>query len=118
MLLRLAATLDVGSAFIYHSTKEKLYADALKNANSRMAITSAETLLDNSRLIITEGSLIGLDELRQLLELPGRIIFIENAPATRADEIFESLDEGLMLNGKRDILIISRPHMQKVRYSI
>lgn len=118
-LLRLAARLDVGSTFIDAGlAKHKTLTTALRLANSRMSVTSEVQLIGNSRLLITNGETVSMEQLTDLLERPGRIILMLNAPAGWDKKLFEALDEGVMLHDKKSFLIISRPGMQKVSYGI
>lgn len=118
LIMRLAARLDVGSAFISENSDKKLFESALTAANSKIALTSAEDLADNSRLIITRADHMVIDKLEKLLERPGRILLLTDTPKGWRQRLFDSLEEGLMFYGKRNLLLINRPTMQKVAYSI
>lgn len=115
-LMRLAARMDVGSTFLPADAK-KIFLSALKGADSKMTVFSDPKLLDRCRLICTSGNLIDIDTIIRLIDRPGRIIALKYAPDGWLEKIFNSLDEGLMLYGRCNALIFSRPGMQKVKYS-
>ena len=117
-LLRLAAFLDVRSAFLPNDDRTSPFLTALRAANSRMAVTSALSAASDCQLICSTADYIPLDTLRKLLTEPGRIIALRNAPEGWRDRLFDTLDKGLMLYGRHNILLISRTGMQKVSYSI
>lgn len=117
-VMRLASRLDIGSTFISNNIDKNFFENALKAANSRMALTSAEELADNSRLIITDGNDIEFEKLEKLLERPGRVLLLMNVPKGWNERLFDSLEEGLMFHGKKNSLLINRPMMHKVSYSI
>ena len=117
ILLRLAARLDVGSTFMPEDTPD-VFLNALKAADTRMSILTDISLVDRYRLICSKGDHLTLDILMRALERPGRILAIKDVPSGWAKRLFESLDEGLILEGKRNILIFSRPGMQKVSYTV
>jgi hypothetical protein len=83
-----------------------------------MAVTSALSAASDCQLICSTADYIPLDTLSKLLREPGRIIALRDAPEGWRDRLFDTLDEGLMLYGRHNILLISRPGMQKVSYSI
>lgn len=134
LLLRLAARSDVASAYLgkfalnpglgeagngkRRKKKESPFLIALKAANSKIAVYDDPELLDNARLVITHGNEIDITSLCKLLERQGRIILCINPEEGTRERLFECLEEGLMFYGKRNILIFSRPDMQKVSYSI
>lgn len=117
-LFRLAAVCDIGSAFLPDTENLKHFTNALRCANSKIGLTSELILAENARFIATVGSLIPLESLQRYLERPGRIIAIKDVPKHWKESLFESLDEGLMFYGKRNLIIFNRPGMQKVAYSI
>lgn len=118
MLLRLASFLDIGSAYIADFSDRKIIEYALKQVNSKIGLTSDAQLADNARLIITDGKSLGLEKLSKLLERPGRAVYIRDIPSKWTEKLFENLDEGLMLHSRRNALLISRPGMMKVSYTL
>lgn len=117
ILLRLAARLGVRSAFIpQHSVNT--FRVALLAADSRMHISTAMSEIPDCTLIGSNSDYVPLDVLKHTLTRPGSILALRKLPAGWIDELFETLDEGLMLFGRDNAIIISRPGMQKVAYSI
>lgn len=116
-LLRLASTLNVKNVFLPSGTSP-LYHTALKGANSKMLISSATANLKNCMLICSSGDYLHLDVLREHLKSQNHIIALKDAPAGWRNELFDSLNEGVMFYGKKNILIICHSGMQKVKYSI
>lgn len=117
MLLRIASELRINSAFLPQHTF-RAYVDALKAANGAMHISNRLSDAQNCTLICSEGEYIPLDNLLRLIKMDSKILALRNIPPLWREKIFEALPHGLMLYGKRNALIINRPEMQKVAYSI
>lgn len=118
LLLRLAARCDVGAAFLPDTPEARPFAAALRLADSRMTLTAVPELADNARLICVSADGLPLERLIELLERPGRIIALRDAPEGWREKLFETLDEGLMFYGRKNLIIFNRPGMRKVCYSI
>jgi len=118
ILLRLASFLNVRSAFLPNDDHTSSFRTALFAANSHMTVTTALSSASDCRLICSTGDYIPIDTLKSLLGGTGRIIALRDSPEGWGEELFDSLSEGLMLYGRKNILVISRPGMQKVAYSI
>ncbi len=117
MLLRLAAYFDVKRAFMPPES-EVPYRSALLAANSRMEITTAIGRADRCSLICTTDDYLPLEKLLALLNTPGRIFAIRNTPEGWSQRLFDALEHGVMLYDRHRAIIVSRPEMQKVAYSI
>ncbi len=117
-LLRLAAFLDTDRVFMPNSHDTTLYRTAIRAAGSRIHVTSAMQEAENCGLICSTADYIPLERLVSLLRLPGRTLALHDAPAGWAGILFDSIGEGLMFHGRKNVLIFSRPDMQKVSYSI
>lgn len=117
-LLRLAAFLRTDTAFIPRTENSSLYLTALKAANSKIKITSAVQEASRCKLVCSTSDLVPLDTLKSLIRTQGRAIAIFNAPDGWKDRLFEEIGEGLMLHGSHNLIVISRPGMQKVSYSV
>ncbi len=117
-LLRLAAFLDTDRVFMPNSHDTTPYRTALRAACSRIHITSAMHEAESCDLICSTGEYIPLERLVCLLRQPGRTLALRDAPDGWAGILFDSIGEGLMFHGRKNVLIFSRPDMQKVSYSI
>lgn len=118
ILLRLASFLNVDSAFLPNDDRTVSFRTALLAANSHMTITTALSSADGCRLICSTGDYIPIDTLKRLLAESWRIIALRESPERWGEELFDTLSEGLMLYGSKNVLIISRPGMQKIAYSM
>lgn len=117
-LLRLAAYCDVGSAYIAKDKKNQCIVNALQAANSDMKIIRESGFIRDARLIILRGGETEMELLEEQVDRPGKILYIIDAPQGLADTLFDSIEEGVMFYSRRNILLISRAGMQKVKYSI
>ena len=59
-----------------------------------------------------------LNALKDFISLPEKTLLLKNLPAGWAEKLFDSMKEGIMLLGKHNAILISRPEMQKVSYLI
>lgn len=59
-----------------------------------------------------------LNALKDFISLPEKTLLLKNLPSGCAEKLFDSMKEGIMLLGKRNAILISRPEMQKVSYLI
>lgn len=117
-LLRLAAINDVGSAYLAKSRQNEPLKQVLLAANPEMKIIPEKAFVNDARLIILSGEELALEQLEELLDRPGRMLLLRDYPRDWADVLFNALDEGLVLEAPRTLIVISRYGMQKVRYSI
>lgn len=118
ILLRLAARMGMRSAFLPNDNRTSPFRAALTGANSEMKITSALSSAPECSLICSTATYIPLETLLGFLTSPGRILAIRDIPDGWREKLFDSLGEGLMLHGQRNIIIFSRPGMQKLAYTI
>ncbi len=118
ILLRLSAFLNVRSAFLPNDERISPFRAALLAANSRMTVTTALSSAPDCRLICSTGDYVPIDTLKRLLSEEGRIVALRESPEGWGRQLFDSLSEGLMLYGRKNIIVISRPGMQKVAYSM
>ena len=117
MLLRLATYFDVKQAFMPPESMAP-YRTALLAANSRMDIITASGRADLCPLVCSTGDYLSLETLTALLNTPGRIIAIRRIPQGWSQRLFEALEHGVMLYDRQRAIIVSRPEMQKVAYTI
>lgn len=117
LLLRLAATCHIHSAYIPAETPPAFYT-ALKAANSNMHISHKSGDIEKCELVCCDGSGSDIEHLCKLAHHPHKILAIRNAPSGWADMLFDNLEEGVMLHGKSNIIIICRRNMQKLAYTV
>ena len=118
MLLRIAARLDVGSVLMKGGPMKDLFREALRQADSKIKITKEIDGVNLCRMAIGHKDNLPLDVLRRFVSLPGKIIFLTDAPEGWREKLFDEMEEGVMFYGKRNVLLISRLGMQKIKYSI
>lgn len=117
ILLRLASRLNVRSAFIpQHAVNT--FRVALLAANSRMHVTTALSEIPDCTLVASNADYVPLDILKQCLTTPGRVLALRKLPEGWRDELFAVLGDGMMFFSRDNAIIISRPGMQKVAYSV
>lgn len=117
MLLRLAAFLDIGSAYIQTDVNGPYYR-ALKGSCSKLLIYDNLNRLDDCSMVCVNGGEVSIDRLKSYIAIPGRTLLIENVKPEDREILYDAMDEGVMLYGKRNAILISRIAMQKVRYSV
>lgn len=116
-LLRLAVFAGAQSAYIPVSV-HPWYTAALKSANAAMRITHHSSEVEGSALICTTADYVPLSTIEKSLRHPGTVVAIRNVPEGWAERIFEMLNEGVMLLGKHDAIIVARTGMQKLQYTV
>ena len=117
MLLRLAAFLQPKSAFLPQGSHPAYHA-ALSAADSRMKIKRVSKLASECEMISSNADFIPKEVLIGNLRQPNHWIVVRDIPKGWADDIYNSLEEGLMFEGPRNLFVINRPGMQKVRHTM
>ncbi len=56
--------------------------------------------------------------LTDYISNPGKSILLKDAPDSWSESLFEAMNEGIMIRGKKNTILISRPEMQKVSYQM
>lgn len=118
MLLRLAACLDVRSAFVAGSEVSAVYSAALRCARSGMIISGSPADIDRCRLICAPGDAMPPASLFSLISTPGRIMLLSDVDDSLAAALFEALQQGVMFRSGSDVMIIARDGMQKISYTV
>lgn len=118
MLLRLASYTDIGSVYLNKSKKNKPIKDTLLSANSEIKIIPEKAFINDARLIMAQGDELKIEQMQDLLDRPGRILLLRQPSPGIESQLFEALEEGVMFYSPSMILIISRPGIQKVKYSM
>lgn len=140
MLLRLTCMVKADSIFLTPDCP-KAFKTALRGANSKIRFISNPSRLSgcdiaaisfpsspNEAQVLSNGAeaeaegkaAIGpsLNALKDFISLPEKTLLLKNLPSGWAEKLFDSMKEGIMLLGKRNAILISRPEMQKVSYLI
>ncbi len=116
LLLRFSAIIGAHSTFISKKTPEPFIA-ALKGAYSGMRIChNANHMKECDMAAMDAGEDISLQSLKDFISTPGKTLMIRNCPPDWRTALFDSMKEGLMLEGRSNIILFSRPHMQKLSY--
>ncbi len=145
MLLRLTCMVKADSIFLTPDYP-KAFKTALRGANSKIRFISNPSRLSgcdiaaisfpsspNEAQVLSNGAkavalsdgaegkaAVGpsLNALKDFISLPEKTLLLKNLPSGWAEKLFDSMKEGIMLLGKRNAILISRPEMQKVSYLI
>lgn len=118
LFLRLVAFLNPGTLFLHRSEQTRLLHLAAMQADSHLRILTSEKNIANCRMICTSADSLELEVLLSHITRPGSIILIKDYQAETLKRLFEALPEGLFLYGQRNAILINRPGMMKVSYSI
>lgn len=116
-LLRLLSTLRIESVYLPPSA-HPAFIIAARCADHRMRVERDRELAGNCQLIGTRCEDISSEALCRHLSTPGNVVCLDKTSHAVADRLFEGLSEGLMFEGRDSLIIIARPHMQKVRYTV
>lgn len=117
MLLRLATMLEIESAFLPKGIHPAFHA-ALKSSNAAMRIERRLKDIDGCRLLCAKADFIPIDTIKRHLEVSGNAVALLDIPENWADEIYDSMQNGIMIRGERNIIFIARDKMQKVAYDM
>lgn len=117
ILLRLASHTDVRDAWIPHSAPT-IYKAALMASRSDIRLRHGLENITKCDMMCSDAALTPLSTLCEYVSAPGRTLALRNAPEEWQQKIFDAMEGGIMLYGKRNLIIITREEMQKVSYSI
>ncbi len=117
MLLRLVCFLNPES-FYLPPDSGKVFQLALKKSNSNLRIVRNPAKADSCDIIATCGNDIPIDTLKGYISSPGKSILLKDAPENWSESLFETMKEGIMIRGKKNTILISRPEMQKISYQM
>ena len=117
MLLRLAAFLRPGSVYL-PAGANLAYNTAISAADSRTGIVKAAACAASCDMICSVSDVLPLDVLQRALERPGACVAVRNVPVGWTEALFGSLAEGIALRGKRNLIMVHRPGMQKILYTV
>jgi len=117
MLHRLMVALRPDSIFLPHGISAA-YQAAVSSSDSRILIERRPRHASGCRMIASHHDFISLDVLRSHIAVDGNILAVRNIPEGWMQALFESLPAGLMFYSPRNVIIINRPHMRKIGYSM
>ena len=117
MLHRLLVALNPGSLFLPHGISAA-YQAAASASDSKLKIERRPRHASSCRMISSHHDFIPLDTLEKHIAVPGNILALRNLPEGWKERLFEALPAGLMLYSSRNIILIHRPEMRKIGYSM
>lgn len=117
MFHRLVAFLNPRSLFLPLGI-DALFYTAASTVSSRMRIERKPKRIAECQMVATHDDFLSLEELKRHIAFPGNSLVMMNFPTGWAETLFESLPEGLMLHSEHNAIIVNRPEMQKVAYTI
>ena len=117
ILLRLAASLSPRSVFLPMRSHSAYHA-ALEAADSRMHIERRPAKAAGCEMICSNGEFIPYPVLAECLSRPGGVVALRDVSPDWPERLFEGMEEGLMLRGRRNALLVAREGMRKVAYTV
>lgn len=117
ILLRLIVLLQPKTVYMPQGI-HPAFPTAVKCADSSIILKRGLGDAPNCDMICSTDSKVPLDTLLEFISRPGSIIAIRKIPEDWVDRIFEALPEGLVLRGKKTIIAVNRPRMQKIQYKL
>lgn len=118
LFLRLVAFLNPGSIYLPHSSEYRLLHIAAKQADSRIKIFTSDKNLDKCRMICATTDSLSSERLMEHIRRPEAILFLKGDDPALIKKLFDSLPEGLLLQGTHHAIFIHRRGMMKLSYSI
>lgn len=116
LLLRLAATLRPKKVFV-DPELHTVYTTALHAADSRMALTGDPAQAEDCDLIVASAPTTPLPLLEKGVDR-GTAVVLYDTDGKTSERLFSQLGEGLMLHSPDRAVIIPRPGMARVEYSV
>lgn len=117
MFLRLLAFLNPKSLFLPLGS-DPLYHVAASACTGLKRIERKPKNAEECDMIATHKDFISLKILKEHISQPGKSIVILDYPDGWLENLFETLPQGLMLYSRHNAIIINRPGMMKLHYSI
>ncbi len=117
MLLRLAAMLNIDSAFLPTGVHPAFHS-ALKAANREMRIERRLKNASACRMLCAKGDYIPLETIKRHLSASGNVVALLDVPEGWIEDIYNSMENGIMVKGKKNAFFIARQTMQKVGYQM
>lgn len=117
MLLRIAADAEVDSAFLPEES-HPLLKIALRQAGKNIRISSAPQDAPSCRLAVVTPESLSFSAVAKIASSPNSIIVALGLSPCGIERIYNSLDYGVLLEGKNCSIFYNRPYMEKLRYTI
>lgn len=115
MLLRLLVFLRPSSIFMPRNAEAPMRA-AVKAAGSHISVLFRDRdALDCDILCVRSGR-FSIATLTAFISSPGKALLLEDIDDDTCQFLFEAMQDGIMIRGKKNVILISRPEMQKVKY--
>lgn len=100
-----------------------LWAEAARSAGATLLPFGKENpgegLMENeSRLLIATWGHISLEKLKTWISVPGASLWILGGDSSLQKALERGLPEGIMLAGKKSLIVINRPKTRFVRYTV
>lgn len=116
LLLRLSAWLCPKMVYVDPGLPQ-LLADVPRIADSRCRVVSRPELIPGCSMAVMRAGTLPADSLRRDIDR-GMMLMMFDFPDSETDALFHYLSEGLMLRGRHISLLIPRPQMAKISYSV
>lgn len=117
MFHRLLCFLNPSSLFLQHGA-DPIYFTAASTSGKGMRIERKPRNAESCEMIASHGDFIPLDTLKRHIAAPGHSIILLDGPHGWSETLFDMLPEGLMFHSKKNAIIVNRPGMMKVKYSM
>lgn len=114
-LLRLIGLVRNDSIYLRHGL-HKVFTEALRSVNSKIHIISSAAKIKECDIAAVKGDSFPLNALTDFISLPEKTLLISDCPEGWESQLFGAMQQGIMLSGKHNLILISRPEMQKVSY--
>lgn len=117
MFLRLLGFLNPGSLFLPLGSDPLYHVAASACAGLRRIERKPKHALD-CRMIASHEDFLPLHRLKEHISRPGCSIVLLDYPREWLSPLFDALPEGLLLYSRRHAILIHRPGMMKLAYSV
>lgn len=120
MFFRLLATLRPAT-ICFHGNIHAAFRCAALCANRRMGISiyrGGNQQLPDADVLASAGESIPGDILCRFISSPSKILLVKEATEELRLRILDAMPSGVMFYGRRNLICVSRPEMQKVTYSV
>lgn len=116
MFLHITALLNVRNAYISKNAPEP-FLTAISRGGGDVRISHNKGDIQDCDLIAMHANGgIPLDELKEFILHPNKTLILKDCPDAMAEALYEVMQEGCMLRGSRNVILLSRLQMQKLIY--
>ncbi|MDE7402964.1 MAG: hypothetical protein K2M87_06100 [Muribaculaceae bacterium] len=117
MLLRLVNSLRPVVVSLPEDTSECFIA-AIRCAVPGAKLVHDSANADCADMLLLSGDMLAGQSIAELLAVPGRSLAVSNVSIELRRQIFDALPEGVLFYGKRNLIAVNRPYMQKIAISV